>query len=147
MDDPKNLFGDIKRARKEMEHLMQHVFGQPHPLLRPLQGKWRPNVDVFECEESVVLVAELAGVVREDISLVFDEGKLYIRGIRRDNSPYENRKYCQMEISYDEFERVIYMPDNIDIHKITAKLNNGLMIVEAPKIEPDTPQSHQVEIR
>ena len=126
---------------------MQHVFGQPHPLLRPLQGKWRPNVDVFECEESVVIIAELAGVMREDISLVFDEGKLYIRGIRRDSAPYKSRKYCQMEICYDEFERVIYMPDTIDVDGITAKLNNGLMIVEAPKKKPDSPQGHQVEIR
>lgn len=147
MNKPKNLFGDMKRAQEEMEHLMRHVFGQPLPLLQPLEGKWRPNVDVFEYEDHIVVVAELAGVERADVSLVFDDGKLRLTGIRRDKSPCGGRKYCQMEINYHEFERVIYMPDNVDVDRISAKLDSGFMIIEAPKKKPDGPKSHQVEIR
>ncbi|MBI4831599.1 MAG: Hsp20/alpha crystallin family protein [Candidatus Lindowbacteria bacterium] len=146
MDKPENLLGDIKRARSEMEHLMRHVFSEALPMLRPFQGKWQPNVDVFECKDSIVVVAELAGVQREDISVTFDEGKLHLTGTRRDETPYKGRKYCQMEINYNEFERVIYLPENIDPDRITARLLNGLIFIEAPKKKPEEPQSRQVQI-
>ncbi len=146
MDDPANLFGDIKRAQEEMEHLMRQVFGQTFPLMRPLEGKWRPNVDVFECEDSIIAIAELAGVSREDVSVTFDDGKLRISGVRRDEAPYTCRKYCQLEINYNEFERTVYLPENIDADKITAKLSNGFMIIEAPKIKPQNPKSQQIQI-
>jgi HSP20 family protein len=146
MENPESLFGDIKRARVEMGHLMRHVFSEALPMLRPFQDKWQPNVDVFECEDSIVVVAELAGVSREDISVTFDEGKLHLSGVRRDETPYKGRKYCQMEINYCEFERVIYLPENIDSDKITAKLSNGLIFIEAPKKKPEEPKSLQVQI-
>jgi len=146
MDNPKQLFGDIKRAREEMEHLMRQVFGPTMPLLRPAECKWRPNVDVYESEDSVVVVVEIAGVTKDEVSVIFNDGKLHINGLRRDAAPFKNRKYCQMEINYNEFERVIYLPDNIEVDKISARINNGLMIVKAPKKRPQPPASHQVEI-
>jgi len=132
--------------REDMEHLMQHVFGQTLPLLRPLHGKWRPNVDVFECENSVVVVAELAGVSKEDVSVTFDEGKIRITGVRRDVMPYKTRKYCQMEISYNDFERIVHLPEDVDSEKISAKLNNGLLVIEAPKKALDDFKSQEIKI-
>jgi len=146
MNDPIDLFDDMSRARREMEHLMQHMIGQPLSLLYPLPRKWRPNVDVFESEDSVIAIIELAGVTRENVSLTYDDGRLYVHGIRKDEAPYKNRKYCQMEINYNDFERVIYLPENVDVANITAKLTNGLMIVEAPKKKPEGPKSQQVRI-
>jgi HSP20 family protein len=144
--DRSNMVGDFKHVREEMEHIMQHVFGQTLPLLRPLHGKWRPNVDVFECDNSIVVVAELAGVTKEEVTVTFDEGKLRITGIRRDVMPYKTRKYCQMEISYNQFDRVVYLPDEVDSEKISAKLNNGLLLVEAPKKQPNDVKSQEIKI-
>jgi HSP20 family protein len=111
-----------------------------------LHGKWRPNVDVFECDNSIVVVAELAGVTKEEVTVTFDEGKLRITGIRRDVMPYKTRKYCQMEISYNQFDRVVYLPDEVDSEKISAKLNNGLLLVEAPKKQPNDVKSQEIKI-
>jgi HSP20 family protein len=145
MDRP-DMFGDLKHMREDMEHLMQHVFGQTLPLLRPLQGKWRPNVDVFECENSIVVVAELAGVSREEVSVTFDEGTIRITGVRRDIMPYKSRKYCQMEISYNDFDRIVHLPDDVDSEKITAKFTNGLLVIEAPKKTRDDVKSQEIKI-
>jgi len=124
-----------------MEYLMHQVFGKTHPLLWPVERKWQPNVDVFEHEESFIIVVELAGVSHEDISVVFHDGKLWISGVRKDDIPYTDRKYRQMEISYNEFERVIYLPKNVDVEKISAKLNNGFMVIKAPVTKPEGPKT------
>lgn len=146
MGDAENLLSDMKRARQEMEHLLQHVFGQSLPLLRPIERKWRPNADVFECGDRIVAIVELAGVEKADVSVTFHEGKLYLTGTRKDLNPYKSRKYCQMEISYNDFERVIFLPDDIDVEKITAKLNDGIMTIEAPKKAKQPPTSQNVKI-
>jgi len=129
-----------------MENLMRQVFGPTMPLLRTAECKWQPNVDVYETEDGVVIVVELAGVVRDEVSVVFEDGKLHISGLRKDGSPHRSRRYRQMEICYNEFGRVIYLPDTVDPDGISAKINNGLMTIEAPKRKPDQPKSHQVEI-
>ena len=132
MDAPENLFKNMDDARQEMENFIQRVFGQTHPFLRPIERKWQPNVDVFEHEEEIIVVVELAGVAREDISVIFHDGKLWISGARKDSIPYTGRKYHQMEIEYNEFERVIYLPKNVDVEKISAKLDNGIMVTKIP---------------
>ena len=141
MDIPKNPFKDINRARQEMEQLMYQVFGKTHPFLWPVERKWQPNVDVFEHEECFIIVVELAGVAHEDVSVVFHDGKLWISGVRKDEIPYTDRKYRQMEISYNEFERVIYLPKNVDVEKISAKLNNGFMVIKAPVKKSEGPKT------
>ena len=146
MDEPKYLFGDINKAREEMQNLMRQMFGPTMPLLRTDECKWRPNVDVYECEDRIVIVVELAGVTREAVSVIFDDGKIYISGMRNDGAPHRERRYSQMEICYNEFERIIYLPENIDPDQISAKINNGLMTIEAPKKKAKQPKSHQVEI-
>ncbi|GAB4345324.1 MAG: Hsp20/alpha crystallin family protein [Candidatus Abyssubacteria bacterium] len=129
-----------------MEYFLQYVFGQSLPFLLTTERKWRPNVDVFECGETIVVIAELAGVEREDVSLVFQDGKLYLSGVRKDAIPHKTRRYRQMEISYDQFERVIFLPDDVDAERITARLRNGLMIIEAPKRKREIRKDQRVEI-
>jgi HSP20 family protein len=141
MDAAKNPFKDMNRARREMEHLMRQVFGKTHPLLSAVERKWQPNVDVFEHEENFIIVVELAGVSHEDISVVFHDGRLWISGVRKDEIPYADRKYLQMEISYNEFERVIYLPNNVDVENISAKLNNGFMVIKAPVMKSEGPKT------
>lgn len=146
MGDPKNLFGDIKRAQEEMEHLMQHMIGQTLPLLYSAPSKWRPNVDVFESGDSIIVVAELAGVEREDVSVIYDAGKLIISGVRRDMIPHKNKRYCQMEINYNAFERILLLPEEVEVEQISAKLNNGFIIIDAPKKKAEPPKNQQIEI-
>jgi HSP20 family protein len=125
---------------------MRQVFGPSMPLLRAAERRWQPNVDVYESEDGVVIVVELAGVTREEVSVVFDDGKLHIRGARTDGTPHGNRRYRQMEICYNEFGRSVYLPDNVDPDGITAKIDNGLMTIKAPKKKTRQTKSHQIEI-
>jgi HSP20 family molecular chaperone IbpA len=46
-----------------------------------------------------------------------------------------------MEINYNEFERVIYLPKNIDVEKISAKLDNGIMVIKIPIKKPEGPKT------
>ena len=45
--------------------------------------RWQPDVDVFETENEVVVLAEIAGIRSEDLRVTVDGEELRISGVRR----------------------------------------------------------------
>ena len=46
------------------------------------------------------------------------------------------KKYTKIECSYGKFSRSFTLPENTDINKIQAKMENGVLEVHLPKLEP-----------
>src|SRR5690606_6482954 len=79
----------------------------------------------------------LPGIRKEDIAIDFQEGKLTISGERRFEKQ-EDRRYQMLETQYGTFSRSFYLPDNVDPDKISAQLQDGLLLVNVPKDEHKT---------
>ena len=47
---------------------------------------WSPAIDVYETETSFVVTAEVPGLTREQVDLVFEDRRLTIRGSRSDRA-------------------------------------------------------------
>jgi len=55
----------------------------------------------------------------------------------KENSNKRNtKKYSKIECSYGKFSRSFTLPENTDINKIQARLENGVLEVHLPKLEP-----------
>lgn len=98
-------------------------------------SRWAPSVDVVEEKDSYVLKADLPGVDRKDIDIVFEDGALTVQGERKENVENEHDGYQRIERSYGSFKRTFRMPDNIDADAISAKNKNGVLEVTIPKQE------------
>ncbi len=98
-------------------------------------SRWAPSVDVVEEKNSYVLKADLPGVDRKDIDIVFEDGALTVQGERTANVESEHDGYKRIERSYGSFKRTFRMPDNIDADAISAKNENGVLEVTIPKLE------------
>ena len=96
---------------------------------------WSPSVDVIEREDDYLLKADLPGVDRKDIEIVFEEGALTLKGERSDNAESDHDGYKRVERSYGAFHRSFRMPENIDADNITAKSEHGVLEVRVPKQE------------
>jgi len=44
-------------------------------------------------------------------------------------------RYLRREFSYSKFEQTLILPDDVDKDKISARVENGVLTVELPKIE------------
>lgn len=104
---------------------------------------WQPKVDVFELSDSLLIVAEVAGVKLDDIALEYHgtDHSLKIRGSRPDQFCSEEPKLgiYQLEILYGHFERDVMLPRcKVIPEGITAQLGNGLLTVRIPKRVQDT---------
>ncbi|GAP14728.1 molecular chaperone [Longilinea arvoryzae] len=96
---------------------------------------WRPPTDVYENEERFVIRIEIAGMRESDFQINISENVLSISGVRNDSAE-ERRAYHQMEIHYGEFLTEFVFTAPIDLDKVTAEYQNGLLYVYVPKTQP-----------
>jgi len=98
-------------------------------------GTWLPNVDLCETNELYTVRVELPGVDLKDISLTIRDAVVRVSGIKRE--PNVSQKllcyYC-LERRYGKFLREINLESVVDARRATAQLDNGVLIVELPKL-------------
>ena len=120
----------------EMEKFFDEVFSQQPFKPTLAQEKWSPDVDIFETAEQLVIIMDLAGVNKEQIKVSFEDGLLSISGCRWDLPFGPKSRVYRMEIEYGDFERCFKISDIFDPTKISARQENGLLIIEIPKTMP-----------
>jgi HSP20 family protein len=96
-------------------------------------AQWEPNTDIIECEDYVLIRLEVPGIQREDIAIHLKNGRLEIRGVRRENRPEDPVHYHQMEIAKGPFLKVIAIPEDIEHNDISAVLAEGVLDVKISK--------------
>jgi HSP20 family protein len=108
---------------------------------------WVPVVDVLEDEKEYVIKAELPEVVKEDVRVVVDKGRLTISGERKLEKKEENgAKYHRVERSYGSFLRSFNLPENADPEKVDADFKDGVLRVRVAKLEQAQPRQIEVKV-
>ncbi len=115
--------------------------GQTVRGLTRLPGKgggqtWQPPTDVYQTDDGVVVLVELAGVNQADVEVRLIGDELVIRGVRRHRHSRRNKAYLQMEIHHGPFERVVPLPSPVWGRKARARLVEGLLEVFLPRARP-----------
>lgn len=99
---------------------------------------WTPEpvpqltVDVYRKDDIIFVVSTVAGVSNEDLDVSIDNNVLSIKGIRR--KPYTDDD-CDLLLSecfWGEFYRELTINEKIDISKINADLNAGILVIQIP---------------
>ena len=108
-------------------------------------GAWRPPIDVYETRGTITIVAEIAGMDREEIEVVLEGDIVSLRGIRPDPNVCENRAFHEAHIAYGAFAADIYVPFSVDHEGTTATYQNGFLRIDLPRVQgrtivPTTPE-------
>ena len=141
-----SLLDQIRKMNIEMENYFYRLMSPKHPLRTSSEEKWQPYTDVYETKDALVIKIELAGVERKNIFVNLHEGRLLVRGIRRDPSPNEKRIYHQVEINYREFERVIVLPETVRLDAVKAEYKDGFLTIVVAK-EPSQMTKRILEVK
>ena len=107
---------------------------------------WRPLVDIYDTEKSIMINAELPGLSKEDITLDVKENILTLKGERKFDSEVKDESYYRRERFFGAFERAFTLPSTIDPEKITANFNNGILQIEIPKPEEKKPKQISINV-
>ena len=96
---------------------------------------WQPPTDVYETEKDIIVKMAVSGLRPEDISVIFSDYILTVRGRRNDNLIDQKVCFYQVEIRYGYFERKIKMPKHVDANNIKASYEDGFIVIVIPKAE------------
>ncbi|UCG09492.1 MAG: Hsp20/alpha crystallin family protein [Desulfobacterales bacterium] len=107
-------------------------------------GTWYPAVDMFENDDSFVIKAELPGMEKKDISVDVKDRVLTLTGERNHDNEVKEKNYYRRERSYGKFQRSFMLPADVDPDKIKADFKNGLLKIEVPKPEGQTPKQSTI---
>ncbi|MBM9538401.1 Hsp20/alpha crystallin family protein [Desulfobulbus alkaliphilus] len=100
-----------------------------------------PAVDIYENEHEILLHADMPGVLKDDIAINIDNGKMTLSGFRR---VQQIGASTWREFTDIEYRRTFSVPQSIDIGKVHAELKDGVLRLHLPKSEAAKPR--QIEI-
>lgn len=102
-----------------------------------------PTVDIFENDESYVMITNMPGVKREDIRVKTEDDTLLIFG-KINFEERKNREYILNENEIGNYYRIFKISESIDKSKIEAMYENGQLIVTLPKNEKMKPKNIEI---
>ena len=92
-----------------------------------------PRVDVSETDSEIRIEAEMPGVDEKDIELVLSDGRLTIKGEKKQEKEEKKKDYHLVERSYGSFARSIGLPFDADPDQVKASFAKGVLTVTVPK--------------
>lgn len=95
-------------------------------------------LDVFQTADEIVVVAPIAGVKSNDVSITVtdDEDKvLTIQGKRAFHFAVDSADYFTQECFWGNFSRSIILPESVDTTKVSASFQDCILTVRVPKVE------------
>jgi len=102
---------------------------------RPMRRRtFSPRVDIYEANDTVLLVAEMPGVGEAGIEVTLDKDILKVRG-EVQGSDLGGYKAAYLEHSTGNYERTFKLSDDVNRENIEAVIENGLLTVVLPKAE------------
>ena len=109
-----------------------------------------PAINVKESDKAYIVELAAPGMKKEDFNVhINDEGNLVVKMESKTEKKDEdkNTRYLRREFSYSKFEQTLILPDDVKKEEISAKVENGVLTVELPKlVEEKVKVSRQIEI-
>lgn len=104
---------------------------------------FRPNVDIIEKPDELLLLADVPGVAGEDVNIDFEDGTLSIHAHVKESD--EERDYLLREYGVGDYCRTFQVSETIDSEKIVAECHEGVLVLHLPKTESAKPRKITVK--
>ena len=96
-----------------------------------------PAINVLETPDAYQLELAAPGMTKADFDIHLDEeGDLVIK-MEKKGCENEQKKghYVRREFSYTKFQQIMLLPDDTDREAISAKVEDGVLTVNLPKVK------------
>ncbi|MCK9461529.1 MAG: Hsp20/alpha crystallin family protein [Proteobacteria bacterium] len=129
---------ELTRLQREMDRMLGRAAGG---------CEWCgafPPVNVYDDGESYSIRAELPGVKPSDLDVQATASAVTIKGERRKDARDEKASVERRERDHGVFNRSIELATPIDADKISAKLEDGVLVIVAPKAADARPRQIKI---
>ena len=100
-----------------------------------LKAEGQLAVDVYQTNSEFCVQAPIAGVELEDLEVSVENEMLLIKGERKEPVGDKEKNYFYQECYWGPFSRQVILPDDVDVSRIRASLNGGILLVKIPRVK------------
>jgi HSP20 family protein len=134
------VWEEMERMQRDMNKLMGGFTFE-----RPFGAGVFPAINAWTSEDEEIVSAELPGVDSSDIELSVVNDVLTISGERKAADPDGDMRYHRRERFNGKFSRSIQLAFVVDVNKVAAAYENGILTVTLPRAEADKPRKIAVK--
>ncbi len=144
----RSAFPEIPRMMERLDELLMERWAPFWPTLRIAEELLPrvPPVDVYEDGDEVVLKAELPGMTKDEIEVHVSGSEVTFSGTKEKEEKLEKKDYHRFERTTGAFTRTVALPAEVELEKVTAKYENGVLEIRAPKAAPAKPAERKIEV-
>ena len=97
-----------------------------------------PAINVLESNSQYTVELAAPGLKKEDFAVnVNADGDLTIKMMKQQSDKDETARYLRREFAYSKFEQTLILPKDVDRTKIAARVADGVLTVDLPKINKE----------
>ena len=143
-----NLFNFSDDLFSELEQLQRQLVGRNViSNIRPVARGSFPAINLGSTPSSVEVYAFVPGVDAKSLDIQIDKNLLTLQGERNLALPKEDSKltvYAQERFS-GKFKRVITLPDDVDVSKVTASYKEGVLHISIQRRAEAQPKRIEIQ--
>lgn len=139
----RNPWAEFEKMRREMDLFSKRVLGGGP---KAEHANVYPALLISEDANAIYVEAEVAGVRPEDAEIFIEGETLTIKGERKAPAQEEKVSYHRREVEYGTFNRAVTLPTRIDVDKISARSEDGILYITLPKAEEVKPKKITVAV-
>ncbi len=130
---------------EEFQKAVHEVFHLVSPVFKYYESIWRPNIDVYESIDEIIILVDLAGLNKEELHIEIDHRKIKIAGVRKAVADLKDARYRLAEIPRGYFERSIALPETVDAESAIASYADGVLMIRVNKLAVN--KTRRIEIK
>ena len=135
-------FENLERMQRDMDRMFHRVLGRTY---RPETAGVFPLINLTENKDSYYVRAELPGLKAEELNISATGRNLTLSGERKISSKGDDVNFHRREREAGSFNRIIALPDDIEMDRVEAVLVDGVLTVAIPKAEAAKPKQITVK--
>lgn len=128
----------LVRSRRNTPSLFDDFFGSNfwNDLYEKSGFKATPGVNVYEGKENYEIEVAAPGLEKKDFRIDVKENVLTVSSEKKEQrEEKEGNKVVFSEFNYSSFSRSFQLPEGVDVNKISACHQNGVLKISLPKRE------------
>lgn len=145
----RNQINEFDLIQSEINQIFNEHLASPFLFTKDTNSQMlKPLIDLSENDKEVKISAELPDMNTQDIHLkVSDDGYLTISGKKTNSNTHTDDGYYFSERSYGVVHRTIALPADVNMDKITAKFEKGVLKINIPKNEKAQQKMKEIQIQ
>lgn len=100
----------------------------------PQSGNW-PSANIKELDNRFEVELAIPGLSKEDLNIELNDNLLTVSSEKSNEHEEKDTHYSRREFHYASFTRSFRLPENVADEDIKASVENGVLLVEIPKVE------------